>query len=403
MPGDGCSDTCAIETGWFCSGSPSMCAPICGDALVTGLEQCDDGNALPGDGCSATCTVEPGFSCMGAPSACLAICGDGRVVDGEVCDDGNTSNGDGCGAACTVEEGWSCAGEPSTCAPICGDGLIRGSETCDEGVHNGSPASCCATTCQPEAAGAAGDDGNACTTGDACNGANGCIGGPPPSCDDGKVCTADSCDASSGCVHDGPARDGFACNDNDACTQGDVCTNGHCAGTSGADSDGDGYCDATESALGCNPNDPAEIPAQPTTYGGGHGAGDILVTYLAPRDKRVVKATDPSCAGAGTCAANGFCTAGKIADRCLTNADCNEPANTCRVVANYGASPDLAVHRPFLLNRTVVTSFEPLTPGCSRKVDVALDPSRRSNKLKIRVSGTVGGRLRRDSDTFTYR
>jgi hypothetical protein len=204
-------------------------------------------------------------------------------------------------------------------------------------------------------------------------------------------------------VNDAPARDGFACDDGNACTQGDVCSDGHCAGISGADSDGDGFCDATESAVGCNPHDAAEIPAQPTTYGGGHGAGDILVTYLAPRDRKVVRATDPSCATAGTCAPNGFCTAGKIADACATNADCNQPANTCRVVANYGEAPDLAVRRPFSLNRTIVTGFEPLTPGCSRKVDVALDSSRRSNTLKIQVSGTVGGRMRRDTDTFTYR
>ncbi len=402
-PGDGCSDTCTVETGYFCTGAPSMCAPICGDELVTGPEQCDDGNTVAGDGCSATCTVEPGFSCMGNPSACVAICGDGLVVDGEVCDDGNTAGGDGCGAECTVEMGWSCAGEPSMCAPICGDGLVRGSEACDEGAANGTLPSCCAATCQFKSAGTTCDDGNACTTADACDGGSGCVGGPPPSCDDGNVCTADSCDTATGCVHDGPPRDGFACDDHDGCTQGDVCSNGQCAGTSGADSDGDGYCDATETAVGCNPNDAAEIPAQATTYGGGHSAGDILVTYLAPADRKVARATDPSCAATGACAANHFCTAGKIADPCTANADCNLPANTCRVVANYGAAPDLTVRRPFLLNRTVVTSFEPLTPGCSRKVDLAMDTSRKSNKLKLRVSGTVGGRKRNDSDTFTYR
>jgi hypothetical protein len=223
-------------------------------------------------------------------------------------------------------------------------------------------------------------------------------------CDDGNVCTADSCDPGSGCVNDGPARDGFACNDGDACTQGDVCTNGQCAGTDGADSDGDGYCDATEAAIGCNPNDGSEIPPQSTAYAGGHGAGDILVTYLVPTDRRVAKATDPACAAVGTCGAGGFCTAGKIADRCTTNAQCNQPANTCRIVANYAAVSDLAVRKPFTLNRkTLLTAFEPLTPGCSRKVDVALDPSKRSNTVKIQVSGTVGGRLRRDTDAFRYR
>jgi len=73
------------------------------------------------------------------------------------------------------------------------------------------------------------------------------------------------------------------------------------------------------------------------------------------------------------------------------------------MVANYGAAPDLAARRPFTLNRTVITSFEPLTPGCSRKVDLAMDQAHRTNKLKIQVSGTVGGRQRRDTDNFTYR
>ena len=30
----------------------------CGNAMLEGLEQCDDGNLVPGDGCSSTCTVE---------------------------------------------------------------------------------------------------------------------------------------------------------------------------------------------------------------------------------------------------------------------------------------------------------------------------------------------------------
>jgi cysteine-rich repeat protein len=32
---------------------------VCGDNVVAGSEECDDGNAAGGDGCSATCTTEP--------------------------------------------------------------------------------------------------------------------------------------------------------------------------------------------------------------------------------------------------------------------------------------------------------------------------------------------------------
>jgi cysteine-rich repeat protein len=77
MSGDGCSDICEIET-------------TCGDGAVEGDEECDDGNLADGDGCSSACTVEP-------------VCGNGSVEGVEECDDGNLDDGDGCSSACTVE------------------------------------------------------------------------------------------------------------------------------------------------------------------------------------------------------------------------------------------------------------------------------------------------------------
>jgi cysteine-rich repeat protein len=197
--GDGCSSSCEIETGYACSGAPSMCSPVCGDGLIVGGEQCDDVNPVSGDGCSDTCTIEPGYACLGDPSDCHEICGDGLVVGNEGCDDGNLSDVDGCASSCTVEEGWTCAGEPSVCAPICGDGLIRGTEQCDDGAGNGTAASCCTDTCTYQAAGTSCDDGNICTD-DVCNGANVCVS-TAKSCDDGNVCTDDSCNTSTGCVN----------------------------------------------------------------------------------------------------------------------------------------------------------------------------------------------------------
>lgn len=48
------------------------CDPLsCGDGFVGALEECDDGGVVPGDGCSATCTVESGFSCEQEPSQCF--------------------------------------------------------------------------------------------------------------------------------------------------------------------------------------------------------------------------------------------------------------------------------------------------------------------------------------------
>ena len=48
----------------------TVCATVCGDSLVAGMEECDDGNSLVGDGCDALCQIEPDWSCVGQPSVC---------------------------------------------------------------------------------------------------------------------------------------------------------------------------------------------------------------------------------------------------------------------------------------------------------------------------------------------
>lgn len=42
----------------------------CGNAVVEGLEECDDGDLYGGDGCGPTCRIEPGYECTGSPSVC---------------------------------------------------------------------------------------------------------------------------------------------------------------------------------------------------------------------------------------------------------------------------------------------------------------------------------------------
>jgi cysteine-rich repeat protein len=153
--GDGCSNTCTVEVGWSCNGSPSVCAPICGDGLITGGEACDDQGTAPGDGCSATCRIEVGWTCGGQPSACAPICGDGLVLGAEGCDDANLVPSDGCSDICAVELGWACTGQPSACASICGDGILRGTETCDDGWLSvmgatGAGGDGCSATCAIE-------------------------------------------------------------------------------------------------------------------------------------------------------------------------------------------------------------------------------------------------------------
>jgi cysteine-rich repeat protein len=71
------------------------CIGMCGDAQVTGSEQCDDGNSVAGDGCSELCVREYGYGCAGEPSLCVpALPGDlcetaEPLIDGEFSLDGH--------------------------------------------------------------------------------------------------------------------------------------------------------------------------------------------------------------------------------------------------------------------------------------------------------------------------
>jgi cysteine-rich repeat protein len=138
-----------LEAGPLVSTPPPP--PLCGNGVIDGTEECDDGNNLNEDGCSSICLIE--------------FCGDGVQQSGlgEQCDDGNSNNNDGCSALCIMEfcgdnitqgglgeacdDGNSdnfdaCKNDCST--NVCNDGFIfTGVEQCDNGVSNGvCPAAC---------------------------------------------------------------------------------------------------------------------------------------------------------------------------------------------------------------------------------------------------------------------
>ncbi|MEO7327879.1 MAG: DUF4215 domain-containing protein, partial [Minicystis sp.] len=125
---------------------------VCGDTTKTGFEGCDDGGVISGDGCSSNCAVEPGYTCAGSPSVCVLTCGNGILDAGETCDQGggNHVSGDGCSNACLVEAGYTCAGTPSVCTVNCGNGVINAGETCDQGGGNVANGDGCSSTCTLE-------------------------------------------------------------------------------------------------------------------------------------------------------------------------------------------------------------------------------------------------------------
>jgi cysteine-rich repeat protein len=95
------SDTTQLDTDTSETGPE----PVCGNGIVEGDEQCDDGNGFDNDECKSDCTP--------------AVCGDGIIQVGvENCDDSNMLDGDGCSAICITEG--------------CGDGIVQGEEECDD-------------------------------------------------------------------------------------------------------------------------------------------------------------------------------------------------------------------------------------------------------------------------------
>lgn len=55
----------------FFSGDNGKVLSTCGNGIVeTPYEECDDHNYVSGDGCSALCKVESGYTCTGQPSVC---------------------------------------------------------------------------------------------------------------------------------------------------------------------------------------------------------------------------------------------------------------------------------------------------------------------------------------------
>ncbi|MDD9936751.1 MAG: DUF4215 domain-containing protein [Myxococcales bacterium] len=100
--GDGCSASCRLESGYACT---------------------TDGTACNGGGnADGSCVLQvdcPGGICSQVGGTCYTTtCGDGLVEGSEQCDDGDTADVDGCSATCTVEELYACNGEPSECQPV---------------------------------------------------------------------------------------------------------------------------------------------------------------------------------------------------------------------------------------------------------------------------------------------
>ncbi len=213
-------DTCSPGEG--CQFSPNAAA--CDDAnACTKDDQCNAGKCLPGlaidcddSNLCTTDTCSPATGCIHTPNAAP-------------CDDGNAcTTNDVCGAG-------SCAG----LVPVsCNDQNPCTDDSCDEVLG-----------CQFQANQANCDDANPCTTIDLCvNGT--CTGKGLLDCDDDNVCTDDVCDPESGCIHQ---LNTAPCDDGDVCTTKDACQLGECVGSGALNCNDGNICtdDSCDPDVGC--------------------------------------------------------------------------------------------------------------------------------------------------------
>ena len=61
----------SFSPGWICTGGDTNTASTCnldagcGNGMIAGIEECDDGNLDPFDGCSNVCIIELNSFCVG--------------------------------------------------------------------------------------------------------------------------------------------------------------------------------------------------------------------------------------------------------------------------------------------------------------------------------------------------
>jgi len=242
----------AVVTLAGCDGAPEA---VCGNGVVEGDEDCDDGNRTNSDLCSSICEVRGWGGCgngvVDIGEACddgngvdddactnscgLPVCGDGIVQTGEACDDGNRVDDDRCSNRCTPAP------------PVCGDGRVNDpAEECDDGnrtERDYCTNACLLPTCGDGIVGPGElcDDGNDVDD-DACR--DTCV---PAACGDGVVWEGEeACDAgpfSSACplcVADGARNDGRV-HEGEGCDDGNLSNTDACLNSLVRARCGDGY------------------------------------------------------------------------------------------------------------------------------------------------------------------
>jgi cysteine-rich repeat protein len=95
---------------------PGLSTRRCGDGALFSGESCDDGNDLAGDGCSESCAVEAGWRCTGEPSSCH------HAVRGDDCLDPLSLSVPGSYSGALAGASNDSSGGANSCARSCSSG-----------------------------------------------------------------------------------------------------------------------------------------------------------------------------------------------------------------------------------------------------------------------------------------
>jgi len=206
------------------SGNAASICPMAGSLTVTA--QASDNSNFAGS-----------LNCAGLPGTITGSrCGNGMLDPGEQCDTGTDVGafGNCCTAACQLASNTALCRNAFNCDPA--EFCTGASETCPADVKDPDDTPC--TTNNP------------CLTGETCSSGI-CTNGTPvlagTTCSDSIPCIDFQCDGFGSC------QDVFntdPCDDGDSCTTNDACSDGFCAGGPPLDCGG---CQTCDSALGCQP------------------------------------------------------------------------------------------------------------------------------------------------------
>ena len=306
------------------------CTAATGCTHTNNTLACDDGNACTtGDQCAAgACAGTGSAGCSCATDADCAAQEDGDKCNGTlVCTAGACTVDPSTVVACPAAQGcaqYACEKQTGACTPV----------TASDG-----------TACE---------DGDACTTGETCT-AGTCKGGSPVVCDDTNLCTADHCDPTVGCQYEYTAE---ACDDGNPCTTNDACKDGACTGSAttacvcAADADCTVYDDGNKcnGVLACVENKcvvkaDSQVACEPAPVDG------CTLSYCEPETGKCVTPDLPDgkpCSDGDACTQVDVCKGGECeGSGPLTCADDNpctddacDPATGCAFAYNTAACDD---------------------------------------------------------------